>query len=86
MRFSAIRSSMDYKELDTGVLNQMLLHHIRDLEQEGLVDGYFKQCHSLKEDSGLSFFLDLIKMFLDSVRADVNEMAKALYVFTISIK
>ncbi|KAI3458871.1 hypothetical protein Pfo_015534 [Paulownia fortunei] len=70
--------AMDYKKMDTEALNRMLLDRIQELEREGLVDHYFRQCHSLKEDSGLLFFLDLIPIFLADVSTVVNDMAKTL--------
>ncbi|GFQ05532.1 hypothetical protein PHJA_002697300, partial [Phtheirospermum japonicum] len=44
----------------------------------GLVDHNFRYCHSLKDDSGLSFFLDLILIFLADVHAVVKNMVKTL--------
>ncbi|KAK6136022.1 hypothetical protein DH2020_030232 [Rehmannia glutinosa] len=46
--------------------------------RNGLVDHNFRQCHSLKDDAGLSFFLDLIQIFLADVQTAVKNMAKTL--------
>ncbi|PIN08723.1 Two-component phosphorelay intermediate involved in MAP kinase cascade regulation [Handroanthus impetiginosus] len=69
---------MDYKKIDTQELNRMLLDRIQELEREGFVDHHFRECHSLKEDSGLSFFLDLIPVFFSDVFQVVKELAHAL--------
>ncbi|KAL2525960.1 Histidine-containing phosphotransfer protein 1 [Abeliophyllum distichum] len=69
---------MDYKRMDTKSLNQLLLNRIGELQQQGLVDDYFRQCHSLKEDNGPLFFVELIPVFLADVRKVVKEMVKAI--------
>ncbi|KAL2548965.1 Histidine-containing phosphotransfer protein 2 [Forsythia ovata] len=69
---------MDYKRMDTKSLNQLLLNRIAELQQQGLVDDYFRQCHSLKEDNGPLFFVELIPVFLADVRKVVKEMVKAI--------
>ncbi|KAL3838215.1 hypothetical protein ACJIZ3_022806 [Penstemon smallii] len=69
---------MDYREFDTETLNQMLLHRIGEIELQGLVDSNFRLCHSLKEHSGLFFFLELIPVFRNDVFMVLNEMLKAI--------
>ncbi|CAA2989362.1 histidine-containing phosphotransfer protein 2-like isoform X3 [Olea europaea var. sylvestris] len=69
---------MDYKNLDTKSLNQLLINSIGELQQQGLVDDYFRHCHSLKEENGPFFFVELIPVFLADARKVVNEMAKAI--------
>ncbi|XP_057804142.1 histidine-containing phosphotransfer protein 2-like isoform X1 [Salvia miltiorrhiza] len=70
---------MDYRSMDTEALDRMLLDSIHELEQQKLVDHHFRQCHSLKEDNGLSFFLDLILIFLNDAEATMSEMAEIMY-------
>ncbi|KAL8050551.1 hypothetical protein ABFX02_06G088100 [Erythranthe guttata] len=71
-------TAMDLKKMETDSLNRMLLDRIQELERKGLVDHNFRQCYLLKEISSLTFFLDLILVFLDDVHTVVRAMAKTL--------
>ncbi|KAL8538823.1 hypothetical protein ACS0TY_000725 [Phlomoides rotata] len=76
---SASSETMDYGKMDTQSLNRMLLDRINELAQAGLVDDHFLRLHSLKEDSGPSFFLELILVFLSDAGTEMKDMLKILY-------
>ncbi|XP_047967013.1 histidine-containing phosphotransfer protein 2-like [Salvia hispanica] len=69
---------MDFKGMETEALDKLLIDSIHELEKQKFVDHHFRECHSLKEDNGVSFFLDLILIFLSDVESAVNEMEKAM--------
>ncbi|KAK4359768.1 hypothetical protein RND71_021997 [Anisodus tanguticus] len=64
--------------MDKSALKQQQFDRIKSLEDEGLVDCYFRLSYSMKEDHGPSFFLDLVLNFLHDARTVMQHMATAL--------
>ncbi|KAM7526796.1 hypothetical protein LguiA_016698 [Lonicera macranthoides] len=64
--------------MDVEALSRKLLARIQSLEQQGFIDNHFRICHSLKEDSGLYFFVDLVPIFFSDVRTVLNDMTITL--------
>ncbi|XP_060184801.1 pseudo histidine-containing phosphotransfer protein 6-like [Lycium barbarum] len=65
-------------KMDKSALIQQQRDRIKSLLDEGLVDCYFRQSYSLKEDVRPSFFLDLVPSFLCDARNVMREMATVL--------
>lgn len=68
----------DSQKVDKSALKQLQLDRIQSLEDEGLVDSYFRIPYLLKEEQGPSFFLDLVLNFLRDARIVMGDMAMAL--------
>ncbi|MCD9561239.1 hypothetical protein HAX54_020242 [Datura stramonium] len=67
------------QKTDKSALNQLQLNRIQSLEDEGLVDSFFRMVYLLKEEQGPSFFLDLVLNFSRDARIVMGDMAKALF-------